>query len=67
MSAITQFVTPQMIRGYLPSLISWGAAGGIAALFLLEPTPIARQDIFQNLPVVGGFWKQKLIAREQKD
>ncbi|KAI8613030.1 hypothetical protein BC830DRAFT_1134212 [Chytriomyces sp. MP71] len=34
------------------SLATWGAAVGIAALWLIEPTPIARRDVLQ----VGPFF-----------
>ncbi|KAI9099438.1 hypothetical protein DFS34DRAFT_649157 [Phlyctochytrium arcticum] len=55
------------VRNYGPILATWGAAGGVVALFLLEPTPIARSDIFSQIPVVGAFWQRKLDARLQKD
>ncbi|TPX71874.1 hypothetical protein SpCBS45565_g00805 [Spizellomyces sp. 'palustris'] len=64
---IAPLVHPEKIRNYAPVIATWGAAAGITVLFFLEPTPIARTDIFQNIPVVGGFWKHKLEAREQKD
>ncbi|KAJ3149591.1 hypothetical protein HDU89_003644 [Geranomyces variabilis] len=57
----------EKLRNYAPTLAAWGTAGGILALYLLEPTPIARTDIFSQLPVVGGYWAKKLEAREQKD
>ncbi|KAI8913142.1 hypothetical protein DFJ77DRAFT_466947 [Powellomyces hirtus] len=57
----------EKLVNYAPVLATWGTAGGIAALFLLEPTPIAQEDIFQNIPVVGSFWAKKIAAREQKD
>ncbi|KAI8825650.1 uncharacterized protein EV422DRAFT_135304 [Fimicolochytrium jonesii] len=50
-----------------PTLAAWGAFGGIAALYFLEPTPLARTDIFQNIPVVGEYWKEKLEAAQKKD
>ncbi|KAJ3295125.1 hypothetical protein HDU76_006888, partial [Blyttiomyces sp. JEL0837] len=46
------------------SLATWGVALGVTALFVLEPTPIARRDILQNIPVIGGYWKNKLEAAE---
>ncbi|KAJ3174773.1 hypothetical protein HDU87_006889 [Geranomyces variabilis] len=58
---------PSSSRSSAPTLAAWGTAGGILALYLLEPTPIARTDIFSQLPVVGGYWAKKLEAREQKD
>ncbi|KAJ3003938.1 UNVERIFIED_CONTAM: hypothetical protein HDU68_005424, partial [Siphonaria sp. JEL0065] len=42
------------------SLMTWGAGVGLAAIWLIEPTPIARCDVLQNLPVVGFYWKNKL-------
>lgn len=45
----------------------WGAALGGFALVILEVTPLARKDIFSQLPLVGGFWAKKLEERERAD
>ncbi|KAI9354119.1 hypothetical protein DFJ73DRAFT_827976 [Zopfochytrium polystomum] len=58
---------PRKLRTFVNGLAPWGVSLGLIALFFLEPTPIARRDIFQNIPVVGGFWRQKLEDRERKD
>ncbi|KAJ3417564.1 Dicer-like protein 1 [Chytridiales sp. JEL 0842] len=49
------------------SLATWGVVAGATALFFLEPTPIARSDILQHIPVAGAYWKEKLEARERAD
>ncbi|KAJ3064877.1 hypothetical protein HDU98_011760 [Podochytrium sp. JEL0797] len=49
------------------SLTIWGAGIGLAALWFIEPTPIARRDVLQNIPVIGGFWKAKLDKALQVD
>ncbi|EGF84469.1 hypothetical protein BATDEDRAFT_85225 [Batrachochytrium dendrobatidis JAM81] len=58
---------PKRIANYSTSIATWGAFAGIAALFFIEPTSLARRDIFTNIPVVGGFWQKKLDAMELKD
>ncbi|TPX39312.1 hypothetical protein SeMB42_g04873 [Synchytrium endobioticum] len=55
------------VKNVAPTLIAWGACAGIAALMLLEPTPLARKDVFSNIPLLGRFWQKKLEAAEQKD
>jgi Ubiquinol-cytochrome-c reductase complex subunit (QCR10) len=40
--------------------------GGFA-LFLLEVTPLARKDIYSQLPLVGGFWERKLEQSQRQD
>ncbi|KAJ3022532.1 hypothetical protein HKX48_005949 [Thoreauomyces humboldtii] len=57
----------EKLFNYGPVLATWGTAAGIAALFLLEPAPIAQADIFAQLPVVGKHWQAKLDAREFKE
>ncbi|KAI8929605.1 hypothetical protein BC831DRAFT_509115 [Entophlyctis helioformis] len=57
----------QKFGNYVRSLATWGVFGGVAALYFLEPTPLARRDIFVNLPVVGSFWQKKLDAAQQAD
>ncbi|ORY52588.1 hypothetical protein BCR33DRAFT_711862, partial [Rhizoclosmatium globosum] len=42
------------------SVVVWGAGIGLAALWLIEPTPIARRDVLQNIPFIGFYWKNKL-------
>ncbi|KAL2911713.1 hypothetical protein HK105_208814 [Polyrhizophydium stewartii] len=49
------------------SLVTWGVFAGVTALYLLEPTGLARRDIFVKLPIVGGFWQKRLDALERKD
>ncbi|KAJ3051958.1 hypothetical protein HK097_007047 [Rhizophlyctis rosea] len=55
------------VKTTAPALAIWGAFAGTAALFFLEPTPIARNDVFKNLPLIGGWWQKKLDAAAQKD
>ncbi|TPX37963.1 hypothetical protein SmJEL517_g00271 [Synchytrium microbalum] len=57
----------QKLRNMAPTLAAWGAFAGITALLFLEPTPLARTDIFSKIPVAGAYWKNKLAAAEQKD
>ncbi|KAJ3233496.1 hypothetical protein HDU81_002237 [Chytriomyces hyalinus] len=49
------------------SAVTWGAALGLAALWIIEPTPIARRDVLQNIPVIGVYWKNKLEKALQVD
>ncbi|KAJ3188052.1 hypothetical protein HK101_009239 [Irineochytrium annulatum] len=51
----------------VPSLAVWGAMLGVTAVFFLEPTPIMRRDVLQNVPVAGPFWKEKLEAGARVD
>ncbi|KAJ3113170.1 hypothetical protein HDU96_003704 [Phlyctochytrium bullatum] len=58
---------PQKVRSSVVSLGIWGATLLLTAGYFLEPTPIARRDIFQNIPIIGAYWKEKLEARERVD
>ncbi|KAJ3250660.1 hypothetical protein HDU77_006464 [Chytriomyces hyalinus] len=49
------------------SAVTWGAAIGLAAIWIIEPTPIARRDVLQNIPVIGVYWKNKLEKALQVD
>ncbi|KAJ3038083.1 hypothetical protein HDU99_010335, partial [Rhizoclosmatium hyalinum] len=49
------------------SVVVWGAGIGLAALWLIEPTPIARRDVLQNIPFIGFYWKNKLEKALQVD
>ncbi|KAJ3045193.1 hypothetical protein HDV00_011063 [Rhizophlyctis rosea] len=64
---IAKWARPKSVVNYANSLATWGVMAGAAALFFLEPTPIARTDIFVKIPVVGGWWQKKLDAAAQKD
>ncbi|KAH6568215.1 hypothetical protein BASA50_010567 [Batrachochytrium salamandrivorans] len=57
----------QKVTNFVGSLATWGTFGGIAVLFFIEPTSLARRDIFVNIPLVGNFWQKKLDAMEIKD
>ena len=59
--------TSKMNNASAPTFATWGAMGGLVALFLLEPSTLVRSDILQHIPVAGGFWKAKLEAAERKD
>ena len=50
-----------------PTLLTWGAFAGITVLFLFEPVPIARRDIFSQFPIVGKYWQDKLDKAAQVD
>ncbi|KXS19631.1 hypothetical protein M427DRAFT_29046 [Gonapodya prolifera JEL478] len=62
-----RLVNGATLKNWAPTLAVWGGVLGFAALWLLEPVPTARVDIYQNLPVVGGYWKAKLDQAAQKD
>ncbi|KAI9016170.1 hypothetical protein DFJ74DRAFT_679673 [Hyaloraphidium curvatum] len=55
------------IKNWAPSLIGWAGVVGFAALWILEATPIARRDVFSQLPIIGGYWQKKLEDAEKKD
>jgi Ubiquinol-cytochrome-c reductase complex subunit (QCR10) len=40
-----------------------GATALIALLFFAEEIPTVKKDIFQNLPIIGGYWV-KTVAPE---
>jgi Ubiquinol-cytochrome-c reductase complex subunit (QCR10) len=37
---------------------SFGAAALIALLFLGEEIPTVNRDIFQKIPIIGGYWEK---------
>lgn len=61
------FSHPTRLKAYGPSIVGWGVAVGIIAFNFLEVTPIMRRDVFQNIPLVGQYWKRKLELRERAD
>jgi hypothetical protein len=50
-----------------PTLLTWGGMLGVCGLFFLEPVPLARRDIFTQLPLIGSFWQAKLDAAARAD
>lgn len=59
-------INRNFVRNYAVTLGIWGTFGVTTLLYLLEPTPIARRDIFANLPVVGGYWASKLPVEHKE-
>lgn len=59
-------VTRPAVRNYAGTVAIWGAFLGTTLLFLLEPAPITRKDVFSKLPIVGQYWRNKLPAEESE-
>ncbi|EIW85415.1 hypothetical protein CONPUDRAFT_98444 [Coniophora puteana RWD-64-598 SS2] len=45
-----------------PSLGIWGFGAGTAAVFLLSVTPVVKNGLLVNLPLIGSYYEDKTPA-----
>jgi hypothetical protein len=57
--------TRKTLSNAVPNLFIWGAGAGSIALLILEPTPLARRDILQHIPILVLFFVTKGIVLEE--
>jgi hypothetical protein len=41
-----------------------GVAAGIAVVFFAEEIPPMRQDVLQNIPLIGSYWKKEIAPED---
>ncbi|KAI6150973.1 ubiquinol-cytochrome-c reductase complex subunit-domain-containing protein [Pisolithus tinctorius] len=49
----------RFIRNWGPSLGTWGVGIGATALFVLSVTPVVRNGLLIQVPVVGSYFEDK--------
>ncbi|KAI0807136.1 ubiquinol-cytochrome-c reductase complex subunit-domain-containing protein [Fomes fomentarius] len=55
----------QFFRTWTPSLTLWGAGAGVTALYLLSVTPLVKRGFLSKVPVIGGYWEDKIPASDK--
>jgi hypothetical protein len=45
-------------------MAGFGAAALVALLFLAEDIPTVKRDIYQNIPIIGGYWKKEIAPED---
>ncbi|CAG8545700.1 4310_t:CDS:2, partial [Acaulospora morrowiae] len=51
--------TPERLRAWTPSVILFGTAAGSAVALIAERIPRVRNEILQNVPIIGNYWAPK--------
>ncbi|KAJ3551144.1 hypothetical protein NM688_g4891 [Phlebia brevispora] len=52
-------------RKWAPSLAIWGVGTGAAVLYLLSVTPLVKREFLSKVPVIGGYWEDKIPASDK--
>jgi hypothetical protein len=44
--------------------VGFVAATAVALLLFMEEVPPVRRDIFEKLPIIGGYWKREVAPED---
>jgi Ubiquinol-cytochrome-c reductase complex subunit (QCR10) len=44
--------------------VGFGAATAVALLLFMEEVPPVRRDVFEKIPIIGGYWDRTVLPED---